>query len=131
MNARSTQIHDALPAHDASRGANWLAAGGLFGGMLAASCCVVPLALVSLGVSGAWIGQLSELKPLQPAFAAGALVFLGAGFWRVYRAKPKTCAEESYCARPQSKTLTQVALWLGAAFVAVALTVDLWAPLFY
>ena len=30
------------------------------------SCCVVPLALFALGVSGAWIANLTQLAPYQP-----------------------------------------------------------------
>ena len=38
------------------------AAAGLLGAMLASTCCIVPLVLVLLGASGAWIGTLTELK---------------------------------------------------------------------
>ena len=41
----------------------WLAAGGVVGSILASACCVVPLLLVLLGVSGAWIGNLTKLEP--------------------------------------------------------------------
>ena len=40
--------------------------------------------LVLLGVSGAWIGNLTALAPYKPYFVAGTLVFLGLGFWHVY-----------------------------------------------
>src|SRR5258708_24664719 len=46
-----------------------LAAGGILAALGAASCCVIPFALFMLGVSGAWIGNLTALEPYQPIFA--------------------------------------------------------------
>jgi mercuric ion transport protein len=42
---------------DTGRGQNLLAVGGLLGGVAAPSCCILPLVLFGLGVSGAWIGN--------------------------------------------------------------------------
>lgn len=110
---------------------SWFAAGGVAGAILASSCCVLPLALVMFGVSGAWIGGLTLLEPYKPVFMAVAAVFIGLGFWQVYfRPRPK-CEDGSYCARPQSALITQIALWLAATLVALAATTDWWAPLFY
>ena len=39
------------------------ASGGALGAILASSCCIVPLLLLSLGISGAWIGNLTALEP--------------------------------------------------------------------
>ena len=38
-----------------------MAAGGLLGALAASSCCILPLALFGLGVSGAWIGNFTRL----------------------------------------------------------------------
>jgi mercuric ion transport protein len=109
----------------------WYAAGGLIGAVLAASCCIAPLVLLTLGVSGAWIGNLTALEPYKPYFAALALVFIGLGFHQVYVKPKKACAPRSYCARPQSSIITQSALWIGTALVVLALTINRWAPLLY
>jgi mercuric ion transport protein len=109
----------------------WFATGGVVGAILAASCCIGPLVLVSLGVSGAWIGNLTALEPYKPYFAAVTLVFLGLGFWQVYFRKKPACEEGSYCARPQSSRITQIALWSATALIILALTIDFWAPWFY
>jgi len=109
----------------------WLAAGGILGAIVASSCCILPLAFVLLGVSGAWIGNLTALEPYKPYFIAVTAIFLGLGYWQVYfRAKPD-CEEGSYCAKPQSTMITQIALWSGTVVVLLAATIDLWAPLFY
>ena len=39
------------------------AAGGILGALAASSCCILPLALFMLGISGAWIGNLTTLAP--------------------------------------------------------------------
>ncbi len=108
-----------------------LATGSLLGAILASSCCIVPFALISLGVSGAWIGQLSALEPFKPYFIGVTMFLLALGFWHVYFKKPKPCEDGSYCARPESSRLTQLALWIATALVILATSIDFWAPFFY
>lgn len=109
----------------------WFATGGVLGAILASTCCIGPLILVSLGVSGAWIGNLTALEPLKPYFIAATLVLLGLGFWQVYFRKKPACEEGSYCARPESGLITKTALWIATVLVALAATINLWAPWFY
>ena len=104
---------------------------GVLGAIFASSCCVVPLVLVTMGVSGAWIGTLSALAPYQGYVAAFTLGVLGLGFWRVYGAKVEICADGSYCGSPAANRLTKIALWCALALVGSALSIDWWAPLFY
>lgn len=106
------------------------AVGGVITAILASSCCVAPLVLVALGVSGAWIGNLSVLEPYKLYFAVMALVFLGLGFRQIYR-KSEPCAEDTPCANPVSQRITKIALWFATSLVLVALTIEWWAPLFY
>lgn len=109
----------------------WFAAGSVLGAVLASSCCIVPLALVTAGVSGAWIGNLRALEPYKPYFAAVTVILIGLGFWHVYfKAKP-ACESGAYCARPESSRLTKTALWLATVLVLLAITINYWAPLFY
>ncbi len=110
---------------------DWFAAGGIIGAMLASSCCIAPLVLLTLGVSGAWIGNLTALEPYKPYFAAVTLVFVGLGFWHVYFRARAECVEGSYCARPRSSLITKTVLWIATALVLLALTVNWWAPSFY
>lgn len=107
-----------------------LATGGLVGALLAASCCIAPLALLTLGVSGAWIGNLTALAPYQPIFLVATFGFLGAGFWKVY-SKPKVnCEEGSYCASPTSDRVVKTALWVATALVLAAIAVNVILPMF-
>ncbi len=77
-----------------------MAAGGFLGAIAASSCCILPLVLFSLGVSGAWIANLTQLAPYQPYFIAATLAFLGCGYWLVYRSSNVACATGEACARP-------------------------------
>ena len=108
-----------------------LATGAIVGAILASACCVVPLLLVMIGISGAWISNLTALEPFKPYVAAVTLGLIGLGFWRVYFQPKPACVEGSYCARPQSALITKSALWIGAAITLLAITINWWAPLFY
>ena len=108
-----------------------LATGGVVGAILASACCVAPLLLLMLGVSGVWIGNLTALEPYKPLFATVALIFIGMGFWLVYFKTKPACDDGSYCARPESALITKAALWFSTVLVGLALTINWWAPLFY
>lgn len=99
--------------------------------LLASSCCVVPLVLVTLGASGVWIGSLSSLNPYKGYFAAVALVFLAAGFWQAYKKQPVECEAGTFCAKPASRRITRTVLWVAAMLILLSLSIDWWAPFFY
>ncbi len=105
---------------DDSKRARLIATGGILGALAASTCCIVPLALFSLGISGAWIGQLTALEPYKPIFITITLAFLGYGYWLVYR-KPKTCAEGDACARPLPNRLVKGALWFATFMIVLAI----------
>jgi mercuric ion transport protein len=106
-----------------------VAAGGILGAIAASSCCIAPLALFSLGISGAWIGNLTALAPYQPYFIAATLACLGYGYWLVYRRKTVACTEGAACARPLPSRFVMFGLILATVLVAGALAFDLLAPL--
>lgn len=108
-----------------------LAAGGAIGALLASSCCVAPLLLVTLGVSGAWIGNLTALAPYKPYFLAASVPLLGTAFWYVYFKPRRACGEDAGCTPAASNRVTKTVLWLAAGLALLAATVNLWAPLFY
>ena len=113
-----------------TRRAGLLSLGGILAALGAASCCVIPFALFTIGVSGAWIGNLTALEPYQPIFAAITLACLGYGFYLVYR-KPKAgCADGSYCAKPSSGRIAKIGLWAATVLVIIALGFPKLAPLF-
>jgi mercuric ion transport protein len=107
-----------------------IAVAGLFGALAASSCCIVPLLLFSLGVSGAWIGHLTRLAPYQPYFIAGTLACLGYGYWLSHRAARLACREDQACARPLPGRLVRGGLVLATLLVLAALAFDFVGPLF-
>lgn len=104
------------------------AAGGIFGAIAASSCCILPLVLFSLGMGGAWIGNLTALAPYQPIFVVITLGFLGCGYWLVYRRPKAACADGAACVRPLSSRIVKSTLWLATALVAAAIAFPYAAP---
>lgn len=105
-----------------------LATGGLLGALAASSCCVLPLVLFSVGISGAWIGNLTALAPYQPIFIAITLGLLAIGFYLVYRKPKVACADGEVCARPLSARIVKAALWNATFLVALAAAFPYLAP---
>jgi mercuric ion transport protein len=106
-----------------------IAAGSLLGALAASSCCILPLALFGLGISGAWIGNFTRLAPYQPYFIAATLAFLGCGYWLVYRSSTLACADGGACARPLPNRIVKICLILATILVVAALGLDFIAPL--
>lgn len=106
-----------------------LTAGGLLAALAASSCCILPLVLFSLGVSGAWIGNLTRLAPYQPYFIAGAVALLASGFWLVYRPPKAACGEGEACARPLPNKLVKSGLIFATVLVVADLAFNFAAPL--
>lgn len=121
-----------LPMAEGARGENarahLVAAGGILGAFAASSCCILPLVLFSLGISGAWIANLTALAPYKPYFAAVTLGLLGYGYYLVY-AKPKQACAHGLCARPLPNRLVKSSLWIAMVLVLAALAFDFVAPL--
>jgi mercuric ion transport protein len=107
-----------------------MAAGGVLGALASSSCCILPLVLFGLGVSGAWIGNFTRLAPYQPYFIATTIACLGYGYWLVYRASRVACDGGEACARPMPNRLVRLGLILATALVIAAIGFDLLVPLF-
>jgi mercuric ion transport protein len=98
--------------------------------LLASACCLGPLVLVSLGLGGAWIGNLAALEPYRPFFIAAALLALFLAWRRIFR-PAADCRPGEVCALPQVRTTYRVVFWLVAALVLVAFGFPYVLPLFY
>ncbi len=108
--------------------------GALFAGGLAAiaasTCCLGPLVLITLGFSGAWIGNLTVLEPYRPLFIAAALLALYLAYRRIFR-PAQTCTPGEVCAIPQVRSGYRFMFWLVCALVLVALGFPYVMPFFY
>jgi mercuric ion transport protein len=114
---------------ESPNGRGALAAGGL-AAILASACCLGPLVLVTLGVSGAWIGNLTALEPYRPLFIGAALVAMFFAWRRIYR-PVQECKPGEVCAIPQVRTTYKAVFWIVGALVLVALAFPYVIPLFY
>jgi len=105
--------------------------GALTGGVLASTCCILPLVLVSIGVGGAWMSNLTALAPYQPFFLALAALSIGGGFWLSRRARNQMCAINGPCAHTITKKRYRIGLWVGGGLAVVAIAVNTLTPLLY
>jgi len=110
-------------------GSGALLVGGL-AAILASTCCLGPLVLVALGLSGAWIGNLTRLEPYRPFFIAGALVALFFAGRRIFR-PAQACQPGEVCAVPRTRRVYKTIFWIVSALVLVALVYPYVAKFFY
>jgi mercuric ion transport protein len=118
----------ATTQRDSDTRSRLVATGGILGALAASSCCILPLVLFSLGISGAWIANLTALAPYKPYFVAATLGLLGYGYYLVYLEPKQACPDQS-CARPRPNRLVKFSLWIAIALVVAALAFDFVAPL--
>jgi mercuric ion transport protein len=108
--------------------------GSLVAGVLAAVgaslCCVGPLVLLALGISGAWIGNLTALEPYRPPFLGLTLLSLGLAFRKLYLA-PQVCMPGTPCANPLTIRRQRIVFWVVSVALLALLAVPWLAPLFY
>ena len=85
-----------------------------------AACCALPLLLISLGLSTAWLGGIASIaapnRTLLLVFAAltlaGGAIFL----WRQQR-HAATCGPNGVCTPPAVRVLTLVGLIIGVVLL--------------
>lgn len=103
----------------------WNGKGSLLSGIASALgasvCCVAPLLLVSLGIGGAWIGNLTALEPYRPLFIGLTLLFLGLAFRQLYLV-PRPCTT---CIDANTRTRERRTFWI-AALLALGLLATPW-----
>jgi len=121
-NTVDTQLNDMVRGRIAAAIASLLAA------LAASSCCLLPVVLFTLGVGGAWIGNLVRLAPLQPYFIAAAAASLGAGYWLVYRSR-NACANHGTCSTPIADRLVTSVLAVATVLVVLAIGFKFLAPM--
>lgn len=84
--------------------------------------------LLALGVSGAWIGQLTALEPYRPVFIVGMLIFLGLAFRQLYLL-PQRCEPGETCADPRRVRRQRGIFWLVLVGLVALIAFPWYAPL--
>ena len=104
---------------------------GVAAGIGASVCCVGPLVLLALGISGTWIGNLTALEPYRPFFIGLTALFLGLAFRKLYLA-PQTCEPGTSCRNgPRIVRRQRIIFWLVVALLLSLLLVPWVVPIFY
>lgn len=85
--------------------------------------------LITLGVSGAWISNLTLLEPYRPFFIGAAVVALFLAYRRIWR--PADCTPGQVCELPRVNRSYKALFWIVVALVVIALGFPLIAPWFY
>lgn len=114
---------------DTRDGRTALVTGGV-AALVASACCLGPLVLVGLGISGAWIGNLTALEPYRPLFLGAALLAMLFAYRGIFRAAAE-CKPGDVCAVPQVRRAYRIVFWIVAALVLIALAFPYVLPLFY
>jgi mercuric ion transport protein len=86
--------------------------------------------LITLGISGAWIGNLRVLEPYRPIFIGVALLALFFA-WRLIWRPTVACTPGVVCAVPQIKRTYKILFAVVSILVLIALTFPYIAPWFY
>jgi mercuric ion transport protein len=102
---------------------------GALAAISASVCCVGPLVLLALGVSGTWIGNLTAMEAYRPLFIGMTLLFLGLAFRRLYL-MPQVCTAGTTCS-PRTITRQRIVFWIVTGLLLGLLAVPWFAPLFY
>jgi mercuric ion transport protein len=110
-------------------GSGALLVGGL-AALLASTCCLGPLVLVGLGLSGAWIGNLTRLEPYRPFLIACSLVALFFAGRRIFR-PAQACEPGEVCAVPRARRMYKIVFGIVSALVLIALVYPYVAKFFY
>ncbi|HJV84186.1 MAG TPA: mercuric transporter MerT family protein [Noviherbaspirillum sp.] len=126
-NPTSIKAANARPRKNLSTGLMALAVGS---SIIASTCCVLPLVLVLVGITGAWMVNLTSLRPITPFFTAisiGALVWAGV---LVFRPSP-ACSTTEGPACDKARPVTKAIFLACAVFIGLLLLFPLFAPYFY
>ena len=102
---------------------------GVLAAIGASVCCVGPLVLLTLGIGGAWIANLTALEPLRPWFIAATLLFVGLAFRRLHL-QPQVCEPGAACADPTVLMRHRLIFWIVAPALLALLSVPWLAPFF-
>lgn len=108
-------------------------AGGALAAIVASVCCLGPLVLITVGVSGAWISNLSALEAYRPVFIGVALAFMALAYRQIFikAQQPEACEPGTLCAVPTTNRVYRAVFWMVSALVLLALAFPYFVPLFY
>lgn len=97
--------------------------------LLASTCCLFPLVLVLLGITGAWMVHLTVLKPWVPLLTLIAVVALLGSGYLLFRPLTSCTVGEDACS--DSRRIARRIYLVSGLFVGGLLLFPVVAPIFY
>lgn len=92
----------------------------------ASACCIGPLLLLSLGISGTWISSLTAMEPYSPIFAGITIIMLCWVFYRLYFT-PEKCDEGRLCANKSVLSNQKIIFWVICCILIAMITFQYYA----
>ena len=92
----------------------------------ASACCIGPLLLLSLGIGGAWISNLTAMEPYSPYFTAVTLIILAVVFRQLFLI-PQECEEGAICANPHVLKRQRIIFWIVSVMLIAMVTFPYYA----
>lgn len=100
-----------------------LIGGGIVASIIASLCCIGPLVLTILGISGAAV--LSKFEAIRLPMILVVLALFGFSGFALYR-KRNSCEPGSICAYPKKYRRMVVFYWIGLAVALLGITSPQW-----
>lgn len=93
--------------------------GALGAGVFSSACCTIPLALVTLGVGGSFVGSFKAMEPYRPFFIAIAVVAFGYVVFReIQRSRRPDCDCEGEMSKTARRSFLAIGLLITAGLIA-------------
>lgn len=87
--------------------------------VIGASCCVIPLIFLNLGIGGAWLANLAILQPARPYLIAASIIALAASIYLFWRGRKSDCG--SCEDAPKRNTGTVILILISVLLIGAAL----------
>jgi mercuric ion transport protein len=110
----------------------WTTVGGMLAALgVCAACCLLPFALLSVGVAGAWVSGLDALASYKWLFIVATLAFLGYGFYATYWQPKRRCTAGAACEVRGSGRAARVGLWIATILAISGIVFEQIEPLLH
>jgi len=101
---------------------------GFLASIGAGLCCAGPFVLLSLGLGGAWLSNLTRLEPYRPIFIGVVIIGFAIAGSRIYRPIDE-CKGGTACAVPENRVRQKIIFWFATILATISVTSLYWLPL--
>ena len=98
---------------------------GFLASIGATLCCVMPLLLLTLGISGAWIGKLQMFVPYQPYFIGVVVLLFAYAGYKIHLPVDK-CNVGLSCALPLVRKRRISIFWIVLFLASIIISSNYW-----